>query len=54
MTRSRSLHFVRDDKGEGGASVKHSLLVEELQIPPLRFASVVDKEGAVAHLSIGC
>ena len=41
LQNRRSLGYARDDKGEGGASIQHSLLgATEQQVPPLRFASV--------------
>jgi hypothetical protein len=37
---STSLRSGRDDKGEGGASIRIRCWLRELQIPPLRFAPV--------------
>ena len=36
--RSRKSGFGRDDKGEGGASIRIGCWLSELQIPPLRSA----------------
>jgi hypothetical protein len=49
--RKSGVRFGRDDKGKGGVSIRIRCRLRELQIPPLRFASVGMTKGRAAFPS---